>query len=217
MMASEFEYRHQTLIHQLVVAAALFTYLFDPEDIVWRFVKDSASSRSLERALFIAATIAIALGAATLTWARAHGKPESSTRHASNRSPDRPLFLGDLLYALGIATLFPLSGFIVLVLGELLRVYRLHGFANHPSQRVEPQPVPTPAPVAPTHPNASNPSWAKAIQKEAGKWGVLLTMIVFVITLTDRFAEYLIAAGFLVGLLLNAPAFNRSSTIKRSR
>jgi hypothetical protein len=42
-------------------------------------------------------------------------------------------------------------------------------------------------------------------------------MIVFVITLTDRLAEYLIAASFLVGLLLNAPAFNRSSTIKRSR
>jgi hypothetical protein len=36
---------------------------------------------------------------------------------------------------------------------------------------------------------------------------MLLTMIVFVITLKDRLAEVLAAASLLTGLLLNAPFF----------
>jgi hypothetical protein len=217
MIASDFEYRHQTLIHQSVVAVALVTYLFDREDIVWRFVKDSAAPRPLERALFIAATIAIAVGAWILTWSRANGNPESSARVGSYRFPRRSQSLGDLLYALGLATLFPLSGFVILVGGEIFRVYRLNEYANHSSQSVEWQPSRAPTPVARTHENDSVPRWAKAFRKEAVKWGVFLTMIVFVITLTDRLAEYLIAASFLVGILLNAPVFSFLSNTKASR
>lgn len=44
------------------------------------------------------------------------------------------------------------------------------------------------------------------------KWGVVTTMIAFVITLKDRAAEVLLVASFLVGLLLKAPFFKRSSS-----
>jgi hypothetical protein len=210
MIASELEYRHQTLIHQLIVAAALLTYLVDRDDIVWRFVKDTSAPRTFERALFIVATIAIALGVGFLTWARAYAKPETSTRVASHRPSHRQMFIGDILYALGLATLFPLSGSIILVGGEILRVCRLREYANHPSQRIQQQPSPTP--VVHAHENKPGPDWGKAFQKEAVKWGILLTMIVFVITLTDKIAEYMIAASFLVGLLLNVPLLSRSTT-----
>ena len=43
MKATDFECRHQTLVHQLIVGAAFLTYLIDREDVVWRFVKDSAT------------------------------------------------------------------------------------------------------------------------------------------------------------------------------
>jgi len=216
MKSSDFEYRHQTLIHQLIVAAALLTYLFDRDDIVWRFVKDTTTPRILERALFIAATIAIAVGTLILTSARAQAKQQARTRVESNSTSLHPLFLGDLFYAFGLATLFPLSGFIILVGGEVFRVYRLSQCANHQRQSVEQQPPPASSPVTRAHENAPGPRWGKAFQKEATKWGVLLTMIVFVITLTDRVAEYMIGASLAVGLLLNAPFLNRSSTNESS-
>jgi hypothetical protein len=216
MIASDFEFRHQTLIHQLIVAAALLTYLFDRDDIVWHFVKDTSTPRLLERAVFIAATIAIAVGAGILTWARAHGKQQRSTHVESSYTPHRLLFLGDLFYVLGLATLFPLPGLIILVGGEALRIYRQIEHADQQGRSFARQPLPASSPVAPAHENELGPRWGKAFQKEAVKWGILLTMIVFVITLTDRLAEYMIAASFVVGSLLNAPFFSHSSTTDES-
>ncbi len=37
--ATEFEYRHQTLIHLLIVAISFLAYLIDRNDIVWAFVQ----------------------------------------------------------------------------------------------------------------------------------------------------------------------------------
>jgi len=189
MTASNFELRHQKLLHQLLVAAAFVTYLFDPEDIVWRFVKNSSAPHELERALFLVATLAIFAGAVLCTWSYAHRKPYgTSSFQPSNRIAGSQA-LGEILYAIGLAALFPLSGFLILVIGETLRVVRLFSLKD------EHQP---------------GAVWGKAFRTEAVKWGILITMIIFVITLRDRVAEYLAAASFLVGLLLNAPFFNRS-------
>jgi hypothetical protein len=35
MKATDFEYHHATLVHQLIVGAAFFTYLLQADDIVW--------------------------------------------------------------------------------------------------------------------------------------------------------------------------------------
>ena len=66
MQVTDFEYRHQTLVHQLIVGAAFLTYLIQPDDIVWRLVKDRAEPQVLERLLFIIAAILIAFGAPVL-------------------------------------------------------------------------------------------------------------------------------------------------------
>lgn len=190
MEATNFEARHRTLLHQALVAAAFLTYLFSPDDIVWRFVRNSPAPHTLERALFILATIAIAAGASLSNWARANSSPRS----AKGIEPHRSLaLLGDFLYTIGLASLFPLPGFIILVCGEALLILRLIACANE-SNGVE---------------NKSHSSWGPAFRKEAVKWGILVTMIVFSITLVDRLAEYLAAASFLIGLLLNAPFFRR--------
>lgn len=70
MKATEFEYRHQRLVHSLIVGAACLTYLVDRDDVVWRFVKDNAAPHRLERFVFITAAFCIALGAVLCTWAR---------------------------------------------------------------------------------------------------------------------------------------------------
>jgi NADH:ubiquinone oxidoreductase subunit H len=216
MKVSGFELRHQRLVHQFVVAAALLTYLFDRNDIVWLFVKNSTAPREMERALFIIATLVIAVGAGVCTWAGACRRPQSATGVRSYRSLQRPLFLGDLLYAIGLASLFPLPGFIILVGGEALRVFRRIGRADDHAQSLQQNPWPAPALAACALETESGSSWVMAFRKEAAKWGIFLTMIVFVITLKDRLAEYLAAASFLAGLLLNAPFFSHSPSADES-
>lgn len=39
MKATDFEYRHQTLFHLLVVAVSFLTYSIDRDDIVWALVR----------------------------------------------------------------------------------------------------------------------------------------------------------------------------------
>jgi hypothetical protein len=53
--------------------------------------------------------------------------------------------------------------------------------------------------------------WRMALRKQAAKWGLAMTMIVFTLTLRDRIAEILAAASFLAWVLLNIPDFVRSS------
>jgi hypothetical protein len=208
MKATDFDYRHQTLVHQFIVAAAFLTYFVDREDIVWRFVKDSSALRGFERFFFIVATVFIVVGAAICTRARVSREPESAIGVESYRSLHRSRYFGDLLYAIGLASLFPLWGFIILVSGETPRIFRL-------MQREDPRTrnlllhMPPASPLIPPAAQEFHSGWGKAFRQETVKWGLFLTMVVFVITLKDRLAEVLAAASFLIGLLLNAPIFSR--------
>ncbi|HTY84855.1 MAG TPA: hypothetical protein VMB19_11590 [Silvibacterium sp.] len=178
MKATDFEYRHQTQIHNLLILAGVLTYLVDPDDIVWRFVRDSSAPRFWERVAFIVATILIAIGAILCTRARAFYRPH---------------YLGELVYAIGFGSLLPIPGFLILVFGESLRLFRL-------ARREPRQPSP-----------AAMPAWGHAFRREAVKWGIVITMLVFVTTLKDRHADVLAVSSFLIGLLLNAPLFRRRS------
>lgn len=61
MKATDFEHRHQTFVHLAIVAAAFATYLFDRDDIVSRFVKDTSTPHLLERIAFFVATVLVVL------------------------------------------------------------------------------------------------------------------------------------------------------------
>jgi hypothetical protein len=108
MKATDFEYRHQTLVHQFIVAAAFLTYFVDREDIIWRFVKDRSAPRGFERFFFIVATVFIVVGAAICTCARVYRRPETAIGMESYRHLHRSRYFGDLLYAIGLASLVPL-------------------------------------------------------------------------------------------------------------
>ena len=198
MLATEFEYRHQALVHQFIVCSAFLTYFIDRDDIIWRFVKDSATPHGLERSLFILATLFIAAGAGICTWSRAYHRSTGTGRDFLRH----PQSLGDLLYAIGLGSLAPLSGFLVLVGGEALRVFRL---IRRPEDHA--QNVGAPLSLSPAA-NERRLQWKSAFRQEAVKWGILLTMIIFVMTLKDRVAEVLALASLLVGLLFNAPIFS---------
>lgn len=186
MAASDFEFRHQRLIHNLIVAAAVLTYLIQPDDIVWRLVKDRPEPHALERYIFILATLFIVAGAAICTAARAKGGGE------------RRRYFGDFVYAIGLGSLFPVAGFVVLVAGEGIRLLRLA--LRGGAEGME-----------------SGPRWGRAIRLEAVKWCLVVSMIVFVITLKDRVADILVAASFVIGLICNARFFERSSKAALAR
>jgi hypothetical protein len=175
--ATEFEYRHQTLLSQLLIGAGLATYLFDPEDVVWRFIKDQPDRRALEHGSFLIATVLIGVAAVLCTGARAR-----EGNNADGRA-SRPYRTGEFLYAVGLGTLMPLAGFVILVSGQTIRILRLAGSRN----------------------DASRLSWAGAMRREAAKWGLLLTMTVFSITLVDRHADIGAGASYAIWALLNLP------------
>jgi protein-S-isoprenylcysteine O-methyltransferase Ste14 len=204
MKATEFEVRHQTLLHFLLVTAAFLSYLLQPDDMVWAFVKDSVQNRLLERSLFAVAALLMGVGAGICTWARVYSETDLSGISARSRiaGPYRyvryPQQLGNFLFAVGLGSLAPLGGFLILVAGQALLIFRLIRRAETSTpagDSLVPQP-----PVA---------NWSQAVREQAGKWGLFLTMIIFTILLVDRVAEIFAVASALVWLLLNLPHFNR--------
>jgi hypothetical protein len=112
--------------------------------------------------------------------------------------------LGDLLYAIGLASLAPMWGSVLLIGGESIRILRVtrHESAlsndrksvDHRSARATNGTSDEPA-----------PHWGPAFRLQVTKWGVVLTMIVFTITLIDRVADYGIVASVLAWLPMNLP------------
>lgn len=179
MQATDFECRHQTLLSQLILVAGLATYLFDPEDVVWRFIKDLPNRRELEHLIFFIASIFVGAGATLCTRARSMNWADDSLRAGVGQ------WLGELAFAVGIGMLLPLAGFITLVAGQAIRILRL----ARRQDRVLRGPV----------------GWAEAMRREAAKWGLLVTMIIFSITLVDRHADALAGTSYLAWAVLNLP------------
>jgi hypothetical protein len=175
MKATDFEYRHQLLLHEVILGAATLTYLVDRDDIIWRFIKMSPAARALERSLFAVATLLFGVSAWLCTHARAH------------RHPGRLFWLGEYVYAFALASLVPFAGSLILIIGEGIRIVRLLGRGVESAELEGPE----------------RPGWRSALRRESIKWGLFVTMIVFTITLRDRVAEILIGASVVFWMLLN--------------
>ncbi len=215
--ATRFEQRHGTLLRQLIVAAAFSTYLFDRDDIVWCFVRESEASRAWERLFFLLATILILFGAALATWARANkiaaGPDALNVRDRPYHFIRYPEHLGDLLFTIGIASLAPLSGASLLVAGEALRLVRLifrKEWLIRDATRRDSLPggsEPRSLRLVPDQSGARTPNWGQAFRHEAVRWGIFITMVVFTATLIDRLAEVMAGVCLLAAAFLNLPRY----------
>lgn len=96
------------LVRGALIVAALSTYAFSPDDVVWRFVKSSAHARAWEHVAFGAA--AIILGIALFLKLRAG---------VYRRKQDAARIIAAVLQAIGIGSLLPLPGFLLLVLSDI--------------------------------------------------------------------------------------------------
>lgn len=198
MRATNFETVHPILLHQGIIAVAFAAYLVDPEDIVWRFIKQSPNSRLLEHVLFFIATILVGAGTAFCTRTAAFQSSSSQFLHSAG-------YVGEGIFAVGLASLAPLWGAVLLVVGESLRLLRLalrnrNEFQSAASKPAARQSTPPP------------PDWPRALRNQAAKWGIFVTMILFSVLLIDRVAEMMAAASVLIWMLLNLPDWIRERT-----
>lgn len=212
MKATDFEVRNKTLLHLLVVGAAFGMYAFQPDDIVWAAVKGHAERILLERIVFAAGTLLIFFSATVDTWARLGwhaASDKSSTQDFGTGNPNSRylLYVGRLVFALGIGLLAPAIGTAVLLIGEAILVSRLllrEQEIGILDSQVAPNRVSLPGS------QQRGRFWVEALRREASKWGLAVTMVVFTYTLKDRLAELLAAVSFLLWAALNLPELIRS-------
>ena len=181
MAATEFEYRHRTLIHLIIVGVAFGTYLITPDDVVWALVKDASHPRLNERLLFTVAALLIGMAAVIRTVALTRvdrSRPQTYFRY--------PEEFGNLLFSVGLGFFAPLPGFLWLVTAE--SIVFLRQVRGERSLRPE---------------TRSAIDWKQALRQESAKWGLFVTMIIFIFLLNDRIAEILAVLSFLLWMALN--------------
>jgi protein-S-isoprenylcysteine O-methyltransferase Ste14 len=228
MRATDFEYRHQTLLRMLVVGLALLTYVIEPDDIVWAAVRNHTTYRALlERLVFGTGAFLIVSSALFQTWASAYAGLDAASESqvlacdGPYRYVQHPLYLGRIFFALGIGLLAPALGTVILLAGEIVLILRLLGRdyvgstagVLRPYREQVPRFLPSLRPRFPARGFAGH--WREALRKEASKWGLAVTMIVFTLTLQDRIAEILASVSVLIWFVLNMPDFMRSRGSKK--
>jgi hypothetical protein len=200
--ATDFERRHQTLLHLLLVGISVSTYLGDRVDIVWRLVRSHSDSAFLEHVVFGVGALMM-LGSALLdTWANARlSLPAGSKAQVLSQQlifPRYPSRFAQLLLASALGLLLPVSGALILLVGETILVLRL---LLRDQESMSAMLLPS---------RGIEGCWPAAFRAAASKWGLTASMIVFAWTLRDRIAEIGAASSFLLWMVLNVPARLRS-------
>ena len=224
MRATSFEYRYQTLLHLLLIGVALLAYVINPDDVVWALVRHHSNRALLERIVFGSGALIILSSALLETWAVAYSHPGVKsvepllTCDRPYRYVQYPLGLSRLLLAIALGLLIPLSGAIILVIGETVLVLRLviHDDESVTAEHLQryrfrvPRLLPSRQSRFP-HCGAEG-KWGEGFRRAASKWGLGASMIVFSLTLQDRIAEIGSVLSFLTWLALNRLSSNSPSS-----
>ena len=147
MHATEFEFRHRFWFIILTYFVGFMCYRFDRMNVVDALAHrifrgndpglGSPAARHAIQGLFILSALLVAAAAGIRTWAGAYLRAEvvfDTKVHSDRLVADgqyrhlrNPLYLGNMLVAVGIAFLASRTGAVVLILGNLFIVLRLIG------------------------------------------------------------------------------------------
>lgn len=189
------ELRRPYLMHGLVLLVGWGTYLLDPDDVLWRFIRHSPHSRLLEHLGFGCAAAAIGLGILLGCWRTdrdysAEGWTSGSIRRRC---------VGEILHGIGLASLVPVAGFVVIVCGETIRSVRyarlkMRIAREHGSGLPGGLPVEAPG----------GPAWKWLVLSQAGMWCAFVSMAIFSIILIDHAADRMFGITMLVSIATRA-------------
>jgi hypothetical protein len=190
--------RLSLIVRAALLLVGLSTYLIFPDDVVWHFIKTAPHARVLEHALFGVA--AATLGFALLLKVKVIAHPEN--QHSPGRSRIA-VTVASLLQAIGIGSLLPLAGFLVLGFGDVaasLLLFGTHSTAEVP--RVE-------SDSRGADRRLQFSRWTHALGTNIGLCFAFLSMVVFSVVLIDRVADVLFAMTALVSVATNTRPFLR--------
>ena len=224
MKATEFEFRHRSLLNLLHFWIAFQLYSLDRINIVWAFVPwNNPRGDFVARVVFGFGALLVGLAATVRTWAAAYLQSDvvhDTALHTEKLVADgpyrhvrNPLYFGTFLMSVGMGLLASRSGFVVLAAGAAIRILRLirreeaelekqQGESFLEFSRRVPRMFPSLRPRIPAA--GLRPQWGQAIRGEAPMWGFFFTMLGFTVTLQDRVADVIVGATLVLWFLQRA-------------
>ncbi len=226
MRATDFEFRHRFWIIAFIFWLSFTWYSFDHVNAgigLLRVLADpgldftSRHGRSLLRLIFLVASLFVSLGAMVRTWGSAylrsdvvHDRHLHSERLVADgpyRHVRNPLYLGNVLMAMGVGLFASRTGWFILVLGMLLFICRLIGREETGLKEAQGEPYgrylmtvprlwPSLRPLLPS--GGMAPQWKQAWLGESFMWAFTLASIGFAITLRLRVLYSLIVLSLII-------------------
>jgi protein-S-isoprenylcysteine O-methyltransferase Ste14 len=222
MRATDFEFRHRFWIIFLLFWAAFGTYFLDRENagvavarlIVAGAKLDSPAGLRTLHAVFLAAALLVGVAAWARSWASAYLRselvhdPNLRTEGVVADGPFRhlrnPLYLGNLLLAIGLGLLASRLGFAILVAGHAVFLRRLigreeaelaasQGEAYRAYRAAVPRLWPSLRPRVAA--GGREPRWLQGFAGEMFLWILFAGSLYFAVTLNSRAMGYFTAAG----------------------
>jgi len=230
MRATEFEFRNRWWVIFAVFFAAFFSYSIDPANsgasiAEWlaRRAGTTATNNTL-RLIFGFGALLLALAALLRTWGTSYLQADvmrDRRVHTDRLLADgpyryvrNPLYLGNILMALGIGLMASRVGFLILSFGMTIFVIRLLLREEFELLRDQGEPyrlyctavpriVPALAPRVPPAGNAAH--WDQGLRAELMYWIMAVAMGVFAITLNIRFFWGIFAVAMASAFLYKRP------------
>jgi protein-S-isoprenylcysteine O-methyltransferase Ste14 len=223
MRATLFEFRHRWWVIFFIICSAFASYAFDPtnsgaaiaEWLARRF--DAEPTANWYRIIFAFGTLLLILAAFLRTWGTSHLREEvvRDTRVRTERlladGPYRhvrnPLYLGNILMAIGIGLVGSRIGLLVLAAGMAIFIIRLilreeanllknHGDSYRYYCARVPMLLPSLLPRVPPAGNA--PNWGQGFKVELTNWLSAVAVGTFAVTFNVKLFWGIFAASLLV-------------------
>jgi len=236
MQASLFEFRHRWWVFTFLFLVAFFAYSLDPVNsgaaiAGWIAKRQGAVTDNAYRLVFGFGALLLIVTACLRTWGTAYLQAavmRDSRVHTEKLLADgpyrhvrNPLYLGNILMAVGIGLMASRLGFLILLLGMVVFVIRLLMREESELERAQGQPyraycavVPRLLPsLLPRVPSAGNvPRWAEGLRAELMSWLLALAMAVFAVTLNLKIFWGIFAVAMASSWLYKRPKPTHSST-----
>lgn len=237
MQATLFEFRNRWWVIFFIFCAAFFAYFIDPKNSAVAIVDwlarrwGTTAGDNAYRVIFACGAVLLALAAFLRTWGTAYLQAEvmrdglvhteklladGPYRHVRN-----PLYLGNILMALGVGLMASRVGFMILSVGMTIFVIRLLLREEAELLRAQGEPyrryceaVPRLVPsLTPRVPRAGNaPHWAQGFRAELMYWLLTLALAVFAITLNVKIFWAMFTIAMASSFLYKRPETKPSST-----
>jgi protein-S-isoprenylcysteine O-methyltransferase Ste14 len=221
--ATEFEFRHRFWIIMATYCLGFSCYRWDHVNVSVALARmilgglDSPLAMPWIRAIFAMGALIVTLAALVRSWAAAY--LHSSVVHDTELHSDRlvadgpyrrlrnPLYLGNILLAVGVGLMASRTGFVFLVLATVLYVYRLirreeasllesQGEGYRRYFEAVPRLWPSWRPRVPA--GGARPNWADGIFGETFMWSIAIGMAVYDVTMRIVHFWIIMGAGFAV-------------------